>query len=181
MLTIPNMMTLARIVLIPLFLILFLLPFPNHYMYAAGVFLLACLTDMLDGFLARCMGQETEFGRFLDPVADKLIVVTALFLIVYRQQELLLLLPALIIVGREITVSALREWTAGKGVSDKMKVSWYGKVKTTAQMVSICLLIYHPQFWIYMLGLTLLYIAAGLTLWSMFLYLRAAWPVIYVR
>ena len=179
--TIPNTLTLLRIALIPLFVVLFWLPFQGPDLLAAAVFLLAAVTDWLDGYLARRLGQTSRLGAFLDPVADKLIVAVALVLILQRDPTIAVALPTMVIIGREITVSALREWMAELGARAKVAVSWLGKVKTTFQMVALCLMIARepvaglPS---YLIGLVALYVAAALTLWSMVLYLRAAWPAL---
>jgi CDP-diacylglycerol--glycerol-3-phosphate 3-phosphatidyltransferase/cardiolipin synthase len=176
---IPNVLTMLRILLIPVFVVVFYMDEPWTPYVAAGVFGAAALTDWLDGFLARRWGQTSPLGAFLDPVADKLMVGVALVLLVQYDPRTVLALPAAVIIGREITVSALREWMAEIGARAKVAVSMTGKIKTTAQMVSIVILILRDTPlgpWIYDLGLVLLHIAAILTLWSMFLYLRAAWP-----
>ncbi len=143
------------------------------------MFALAAITDWLDGFLARRWSQTSPFGAFLDPVADKLMVAVALLLLVQSEPTPALAIPAAVIIGREITISALREWMAEVGARSQVAVSMMGKVKTTVQMIAILLLIYErPLFWMptYTIGFLLLYAAAILTLWSMVLYLRAAWP-----
>ncbi len=176
---IPNILTLLRIALIPVFVVIFYLPIPWARLICAAVFGIAALTDLVDGWLARRWNQTSPLGAFLDPVADKLMVAVALVLLVQAQPEMVLALPAAVIIGREITVSALREWMAEIGARAKVAVSIWGKVKTTAQMIAILLLILGgPVFGIpiHTLALVLLYIAALLTLWSMIEYLRAAWP-----
>jgi CDP-diacylglycerol--glycerol-3-phosphate 3-phosphatidyltransferase/cardiolipin synthase len=176
---IPNILTLLRIAMIPVFVVIFYLPVPWARSVCAAVFTAAALTDWLDGWLARRLGQTSPLGAFLDPVADKLMVAIALVLLVQSDPRIVLALPAAVIIGREITVSALREWMAEVGARAQVAVSMAGKLKTTAQMISIVLLILHaPVLGIPVLaiGLVLIYIAAALTLWSMLLYLRAAWP-----
>ena len=176
---IPNILTLLRIALIPVFVVIFYLPTPWARLVCAIVFTIAALTDLLDGYLARRWGQTSPLGAFLDPVADKLMVAIALVLLVQAEPRAVLALPAAVIIGREITVSALREWMAEIGARAAVAVSMAGKLKTTAQMSAIVLLLIgEPMLGIPVeaLGLALLYIAALLTLWSMFLYLRAAWP-----
>jgi CDP-diacylglycerol--glycerol-3-phosphate 3-phosphatidyltransferase/cardiolipin synthase len=176
---IPNILTLLRIALIPVFVVIFYLPTPWARLVCAIVFTIAALTDLLDGYLARRWGQTSPLGAFLDPVADKLMVAIALVLLVQAEPRAVLALPAAVIIGREITVSALREWMAEIGARAAVAVSMAGKLKTTAQMIAIVLLLIgEPLLGIPVeaLGLALLYIAALLTLWSMFLYLRAAWP-----
>ncbi len=184
-LNIPNMLTLLRIVLIPVFVIVFYLPQSWSALLATVIFVLAALTDWLDGYLARRWNETSAFGAFLDPVADKLMVATALILIVEANPTnysgIWLAIPAAVIVGREITISALREWMAEIGASAKVAVSMLGKIKTTAQMAALILLIYQVPLGplpIPAIGFFLLYLAAILTLWSMVLYLRAAWPLL---
>jgi CDP-diacylglycerol--glycerol-3-phosphate 3-phosphatidyltransferase/cardiolipin synthase len=181
---IPNLLTLLRIILIPVFVVVFYLDGWWVPYGTAAVFALAGITDWLDGWLARRWGQTSPLGAFLDPVADKLMVAVALVLVVQADPRPLLALPAAVIIGREITVSALREWMAEVGARGKVAVSMVGKVKTTGQMIAIVLLLLRgaalPE-WVYPTGLTLLYLAAALTLWSMILYLRAAWPSLTAR
>ncbi len=176
---IPNILTLLRIVLIPVFVVVFYLPVPWARLVCALIFTVAAITDWLDGYLARRWGQTSPLGAFLDPVADKLMVAIALVLLVQAEASILFALPAAVIIGREITVSALREWMAEIGARAQVKVSMAGKVKTALQMISIVLLILGSAFLgtpLYWAAVSLLYIAALLTLWSMILYLRAAWP-----
>lgn len=178
-LTIPNILTLARIAMIPVFVAAFYLPVPWANSLVAGIFALAAITDWLDGFLARKLGQISAFGAFLDPVADKLMVAAALVLLVQANPTPWLAIPAVIIIGREIAISALREWMAEIGERAAVAVSIIGKIKTTAQMIALLLLLYEkPAFGIeiYTVGIVLLSAAAALTLWSMVIYLRAAWP-----
>ncbi len=175
----PNLLTLLRIILIPVFVVVFYVEDPWTPYAATAIFGAAALTDWLDGHLARRWDQTSPLGAFLDPVADKLMVAVALVLLVQADPRTLLALPAIVIIGREITVSALREWMAEIGARAQVAVSRVGKFKTIAQMVSICLLLLRDSVlgpWLYGLGLFLLYLAAGLTLWSMVIYLRAAWP-----
>ena len=147
--------------------------------FASGVlFALAAVTDWLDGYLARRMNQTTPFGAFLDPVADKLIVVSALIVLITYHHNAWLTIPSLIIVGREIVISALREWMAEMNDSVAIAVSYLGKVKTTLQMIAITLLLIVPvesKSIAMTMGYILLYLAAVMTLWSMWQYLRAAW------
>jgi len=174
---IPNLLTLARLVFIPLLVILFYLPFAWSLPLTAALFGLAAITDWLDGYLARRWDQSTPFGAFLDPVADKVMVAVALALLVERFDSALLTLPALVIIGREIVISALREWMAEMGKRASVAVSWIGKIKTTLQMIALLLLLGTPPgTWVANLGVVTLYVAAILTLWSMLQYLRAAWP-----
>ncbi|MFT6681384.1 MAG: CDP-diacylglycerol--glycerol-3-phosphate 3-phosphatidyltransferase [Haliea salexigens] len=175
---IPNALTLMRIFLIPVLVVVFYLPFQHHLLVAAGVFTVAAVTDWLDGYLARRLGQMTKFGAFLDPVADKLMVAVALVLLVERHNTILLTLAASVIIGREIVVSALREWMAELGQRTSVAVSYIGKVKTAFQMIAIIgLLAIDPavhENWLQALCYLMLYAAAVLTLWSMVIYLRAA-------
>jgi CDP-diacylglycerol--glycerol-3-phosphate 3-phosphatidyltransferase len=173
----PTYLTLLRIALIPLLAIIFYLPWQYVNIACTTIFLIAGVTDWLDGYLARKMAQETAFGAFLDPVADKLMVAFVLVLLVQTENSAYFTLPAAIIVGREITIASLREWMAEIGQQAKVKVSQLGKWKTTAQMAAITLLLYGENFAglpIKTLGYWLLYIAAILTLWSMVNYLTAA-------
>ena len=178
----PNILTVSRILLIPIFVLLYCLPGESTYIWAAFIFGAAAWTDWLDGYLARRLGQTTPFGAFLDPVADKLIVVTALLLLIGSHSNVLLTLPALIIVGREIVISALREWMAEMNARGVVAVSWLGRVKTTLQMVAIFVLLANPPTdipkpWA-LIGYGLLYAAAALTLVSLVAYLRKAWPTL---
>ncbi len=176
---IPNILTAIRILLIPVFMVIFYLPSVWTNFACAIVFTAAALTDWFDGYLARRWRQVSAFGAFLDPVADKLMVAVALILLVERNPTPALAIPAIVIISREITVSALREWMAELGARAQVAVSVIGKFKTAVQMVAIVLLIYHEDLWgipIYTTGFVLLYVAAVLTLWSMFVYVRAAWP-----
>ena len=177
--TLPNILTLLRIALIPIFVASFYLPWEWRHLATAAIFGVAAATDWLDGYLARKLNQFTPFGAFLDPVADKLIVAAALIVLVQVHATALFALPAIVIISREIVISALREWMAELGNRTSVAVSYVGKVKTTLQMVAIAVLlavdpVLHPVW--DQVGIVLLYIAAILTLWSMVIYLRAAWP-----
>ncbi|MBK5963132.1 CDP-diacylglycerol--glycerol-3-phosphate 3-phosphatidyltransferase [Thiocystis minor] len=175
----PNLLTMLRILLIPVFVVVFYVDAPWAPYIAASVFGAAALTDWLDGYLARRWSQTSPLGAFLDPVADKLMVAVALVVLLQADPRILLALPVMVIIGREITVSALREWMAEVGARAAVAVSMLGKVKTTAQMISIALLILRDSVfgpWLYPVGVVLVYIAAILTLWSMAVYLIAAWP-----
>ncbi len=175
---IPNILTVIRVLLIPIIILLFYLPFKWSYLATSAVFTIAALTDWLDGYLARRLQQSTPFGAFLDPVADKLMVAVALVLLVEEHANIWLSLPAAIIIGREIVVSALREWMAELGARAQVAVSNLGKWKTAAQMVALIILLANPplaSLWV-TLGYALLIVAAALTLWSMVNYLIAAWP-----
>ncbi len=175
---IPNLLTVLRLILVPVMVVVFYLPFNGHLLVAAGIFTLAAVTDWFDGYLARRLGQTTAFGAFLDPVADKLMVSVALVLLVERHNDLLFTLAACVIIGREIVVSALREWMAELGRRTSVAVSMVGKVKTAFQMVSIIVLLAvdaeRDGSEVLALGVVLLYVAAALTIWSMWVYLRAA-------
>ena len=184
--TVPNFLTLLRIVLIPFIMVLYLTGVPG--IWVAGIFLLASATDWLDGFLARRMNQVSPFGEFLDPVADKLMIAVVLVMLVSDRQVLYAALsPGIftvvtaIIIGREVAISALREWMAEIGNRTRVAVNQIGKVKTTVQMIAITLLLYQHDLWmvpVFRVGEVLLYTAAMLTLWSMISYLRAAWPAL---
>lgn len=186
---IANVLTLARILMIPLVVVVFYLPFHWAMAAAAWTFIVAALTDSLDGYLARKLGQTSALGAFLDPVADKLMVATALILLVSHEPlvlrwvefdpRLLITVTAAVIIGREITISALREWMAEVGARRKVAVSSIGKLKTIFQMTGLSMMLFHADVWFipaYELGLLCLVSAAALTLWSMVIYLRAAWP-----
>lgn len=175
---VPNILTFMRIGLIPVFVLVFYLPFEGARMVSAAIFALAAITDILDGYLARRLGQISALGTFLDPVADKLMVAVALVLLVQADPTPWLAIPAAVIIGREITISALREWMAEIGQRTSVAVSMIGKLKTITQMLALLLLLYRAPLMelpIYSAGLILLYVAAGLTLWSMLVYLHAAW------
>lgn len=186
-LNIPNLLTWARILLIPLFVGVFYMPaswlsLREAEFFATATFILAAITDWFDGWLARRLGQMSAFGAFLDPVADKLMVAAALVALV--QLGRLDAVVAFIIIGREIAISALREWMAKIGAAKSVAVSFLGKVKTTAQMVAIPLLLYYEPLGdlpTARLGTALIWAAALLTLWSMVYYLRKAWPEIAAR
>lgn len=189
----PNILTFARILVIPFFVLVFYLPITWGHLAAAIIFALACITDWLDGYLARSLKQSTKLGAFLDPVADKILVCIALVMIVGEPQFQFinlhstfftmpiagLTVPAAIIVSREIVVSALREWMAELGKRTSIAVSHLGKVKTTIQMLALIILLYcdaGTNSYIVIGGYLLLYLAAVLTIWSMIIYLKAAWP-----
>jgi CDP-diacylglycerol--glycerol-3-phosphate 3-phosphatidyltransferase len=187
-LTVPTWLTLLRIVMIPVLVVVFYLPYKWTNFAAATVFGLAAITDWLDGWVARRYHQYSAFGAFLDPVADKLMVAVALFLIVQGHPTPWMAFWAAVIVGREIAVSALREWMAEIGQRAKVRVAMVGKIKTTAQMVALLCLLYSVtsgqadthEIWMgnltFQVGYWMLAVAALLTLWSGFQYLHAAWP-----
>lgn len=188
----PNILTFVRILVIPLLVVFFYLPFWWAHLAAAIIFGAACFTDWLDGYLARYLKQSTKLGAFLDPVADKLMVSIALVLIVAEQTfqfvsvptaviyipAAAITVPAAIIVARELIVSALREWMAEIGKRASVAVSSLGKIKTTIQMLALLILLYcdnTTSFTLIFVGYLLLYVAAVLTIWSMLIYLKAAW------
>lgn len=177
-LNLPNLLTLGRIVILPILVIVYYLPVSWAHPAASILFILAAVTDWFDGYIARHWHLTTAFGAFLDPVADKLLVTTALVLIVSEHQLHYLAVPAAIIVGREIVISALREWMAEIGRHMSMAVNWMGKVKTTVQMIALAILLWASKgasLWFVMLGEIMLYVAAVLTLWSMLIYIKVAW------
>jgi CDP-diacylglycerol--glycerol-3-phosphate 3-phosphatidyltransferase len=177
--TVPNILTWIRIAAIPLVILAFYAPYHWANVAACVVFAAAGITDTLDGYLARKLGQITRLGAFLDPVADKLIVATALVLLVSRDMRSLIVLMAIVIIGREIAISALREWMAELGQRRKVAVSLLGKYKTIFQVVGLSMMFYRVPLWgldIYKIGVGLTLLAAVLTLVSMVSYLRAAWP-----
>jgi CDP-diacylglycerol--glycerol-3-phosphate 3-phosphatidyltransferase len=184
-LNLPNLLTLLRIALIPVFVVLFYLPVSWSHIAVTVVFAFAAWTDWLDGYLARRMGLTSAFGAFLDPVADKLMVAVALVLLVDENPTpfagAFMALPAAVIIGREIVISALREWMAELGERAQVAVSVIGKIKTSTQMLALVLLLYRVpigDFPTADTGFVFLYISAVLTLWSMFIYIRAAWPAL---
>ncbi|ACV26367.1 CDP-diacylglycerol--glycerol-3-phosphate 3-phosphatidyltransferase [Kangiella koreensis] len=175
----PNVLTAFRILLVPLFVIFFYIDSSVARWITLGIFCFAAATDWLDGFLARRMNIESPFGAFLDPVADKLMVAITLILLVEREGSLLLAIPAMVIIGREITISALREWMAEVGNRAVVGVSVIGKLKTLSQMFAIFLFLLAPPSVFGLpktFGFVFIWLSALLTLWSMFSYLKAAWP-----
>lgn len=179
----PIWLTLFRLVLIPFVVGLLFVRLPGFNVAAAVLFGLALATDWLDGHLARRWNQTSAFGAFLDPVADKLIVCAVLVMLVYRDPHWFVALPASIIVGRELTVSALREWMAELGQRGVVSVGSLGKYKTAVQMLAIFLMLFdlYEQQGLYISGVVLLGISAALTLWSMVIYLRQAWPTLSIE
>ena len=185
----PNLLTVTRFLMVPGFVLAYVLPLSWSHPLAAAIFALAGLTAWLDGYLARRLDQATSFGAVFDPVADKLIVAAALVLLTADHANLWLTLPAVVIVGRELAISGLREWMAEINRRGVVKVSWVGKLKTSFQFISIVLLLASPpargevftdfpdlySVWL-LIAYGLIYTTAALTLWSMVLYLRAAWP-----
>src|SRR5471030_2723094 len=175
----PNTLTWLRILMIPGVVILFFLPFWWAHPAAGLGFAMAGITDTLDGYFARRMGLTSRLGAFLDPVADKLIVAAALVLIVSKDPKWYVVITAVVIIGREIAVSALREWMAEIGARGRIKVSVLAKYKTIMQITGLSMLLFRRDLFalpIYQIGLVLTAIAAVLTLWSMVQYLRLAWP-----
>jgi len=181
---IPNILTWIRLIAIPIVVWCFF----SDIRYEGGnfarpiaglLFALAAFTDLLDGYLARKLGQTSKFGAFLDPVADKLLVAVCLVLLVQSDARIEVALIAAVIIGREITVSALREWMASLGARSLVKVGFAGKLKTLFQMGGIALMVYEQSIFgvdVYEIGYYLLLVAAVMTLYSMFVYMRAAWP-----
>lgn len=179
--TLPTALTLMRIALIPIFGLCFLLPTIWSNLLTVLVFALAAITDWLDGYLARRLAQSSDFGAFLDPVADKLMVAVALVALVTVYADLWLAIPAAVIIGREIAVSALREWMAEVGKRASVAVSQLGKIKTTAQMAAILMLLYREPIAglpVAEFGIVLLWLAAILTLYSALAYMQAAIKVL---
>lgn len=179
--TIPNIITMLRVILIPVFVVVYYLDWKWAHQMAAFIFWLAAITDWIDGYLARKLQQSTAFGAFLDPVADKLIVAAALLMITDSYNTPWITIPAILLMSREIYVSALREWMGSQGKSDTVKVSFVGKAKTMAQMLALIGLLSELEyfmgfriFWV-SLGYALLYFAAFLSVWSMLTYTTAAW------
>lgn len=173
-------LTAFRLVLIPFVVALLFVPLPSSNVIAAVLFAVAVATDWFDGWLARRWNQTSAFGAFLDPVADKLIVCSVLVMLVYRDPQWYVALFATVIVGRELTVAALREWMAELGKRSTVAVGRLGKYKTAIQMVAITLMLarLYEKDWSYLTGVALLGVASALTLWSMTFYLRAAWPLL---
>jgi CDP-diacylglycerol--glycerol-3-phosphate 3-phosphatidyltransferase len=174
----PNKLTLFRIGMIPVFVILYYLPWGWSHVASAAIFGTAALTDWVDGYLARKMGLESSFGAFLDPVADKLIVIVALIMLLQANSTIWFALPTVVIVGREVVVSALREWMAERAQRDEVAVSMVGKVKTWVQMTAIVFLLLAGKTFgaLAIIGCLGLYISAGLALWSMWVYFKQALP-----
>lgn len=180
-LNIANLLTLFRIAAIPAVVICFYSQIPNARPIAAIIFGVAAVTDILDGWVARRFNQQSKFGEFLDPVADKLMVAIVLVMLVQGDPDWHVDIIAMIIIGREITISALREWMATIGERANVKVTMAGKIKTVLQMFGIAFMVYQNELLgvdLYVLGFALLVAAAGMTIWSMIIYLRAAWPFI---
>ncbi|MEN8779341.1 MAG: CDP-diacylglycerol--glycerol-3-phosphate 3-phosphatidyltransferase [Glaciecola sp.] len=184
MYTLPNLITIFRVLLIPVFVTVYFLDWRWAHEAGAFIFWLAAITDWFDGYLARRLKQSSAFGAFLDPVADKLIVAAALLMITHTYQTLWITIPAIILLSREVYVSSLREWMGQMGLSNNVKVSFVGKLKTTAQMLALIGLLSGMEyflgfriFWV-SLGYILLYVATVLSLWSMWIYTVAAIPAL---
>ncbi|GHE82298.1 CDP-diacylglycerol--glycerol-3-phosphate 3-phosphatidyltransferase [Thalassotalea profundi] len=186
--TIPNQITLFRIILIPVFIIVFYLPISWSHFGAFAVFWVASVSDALDGYLARRLNQSSSFGAFIDPVADKLMVAAALIMIVEDYQSWWIAVPAMIMISREIFISALREFMSSRGKRDVVAVSTLGKYKTAAQMLAIMGLIWQPSYDIPLIifdfpheilmfaAFGFYFIATFLSFWTMLAYFKAAWP-----
>ena len=173
--TLSNQLTMGRVIIIPVFMAVFYLPDSLGHWLSGILFIMAAVTDWLDGYMARKRGEITAFGRFLDPVADKLLVSAALVLLVSANMTPAVL--AVIIIGREVTIGALREWLAQRATV--VHVSLIAKWKTALQMIAISTLLLHETILgipLHEVGLTLLWVAAALTLWSGYDYIRDAWP-----
>jgi len=178
----PNLLTAARILSIPIFIIIYYLPFEHAHLLATIIYGLACITDILDGYLARHLKLTTPLGAFLDPVADKLLVIVPIIVVMGHGTLAYITLPSIIIVGRELTISALREWMAEIGKRSSVAVNIYGKLKTTLQMIAVGALIFTSMdsaLWVVITTYLLYYTSAVLTLLSMVIYFKAAWPQIY--
>jgi len=178
---IANFMTLLRILAIPVFIVVYYADFTGHYLASSLIFILACITDWLDGYLARKLDMCTPFGAFLDPVADKILVTVALVMLAANYATPWFVIPAAIMVAREVLISALREWMAEQNQRNVVAVGWIGKVKTTMQMIAIIVLLASDpagSSWFWGTGFALIYVAAILTLWSMIQYLKSAWSVL---
>ncbi|MFT3803407.1 MAG: CDP-diacylglycerol--glycerol-3-phosphate 3-phosphatidyltransferase [Burkholderiaceae bacterium] len=182
MFNLPNLLTWSRLLAIPLLMAMYSLPIPitTSNIAATAIFAMAAVTDWFDGWLARRLGLTSAFGAFLDPVADKLIVCTALVFLVELQRVDSII--AVIIIGREITISALREWMATMGARASVAVNWLGKLKTVSQLIAIPMLLFDDTLFgfidCHLVGTWLIVLAAVLTVWSMLYYLKRAWPVL---
>ena len=177
----PNFITILRVLLIPVFMLVYYSHFYGHHILSAGIFIIACLTDWLDGHAARVLKQTSRFGAFLDPVADKLLIAISLVILAASYTDAWYVIPASLIVAREVLVSALREWMAEQQQRDAVAVGWVGKWKTTVQMIALGLLLATDPgglIWLWLPGYVLINVAAALALWSMSIYLHSAWPVL---
>ncbi len=178
---IATFFTVLRVLAIPIFIIIYYSNIPGNNLIAAAVFILASLTDWLDGYLARKLNQCSDFGAFLDPVADKLLVTITLVVLAANYTSLWFVAPAAIMVAREVLISALREWMSRNNHGDMVAVSYIGKLKTTVQMFAIIvLLVANPDNinLLFVIGYVLIYISAVLALWSMYSYLKNSWPML---
>jgi len=176
-----NFFTCLRVMLIPVFMLIYYSDFRGHHILSAGIFIIACFTDWLDGHTARRLKQTSRFGAFLDPVADKLLVAICLVILAASYPSPWYVVPAALIVAREVLVSALREWMAELQQRDAVAVGKVGKWKTTIQMIALGMLLATDMEgfqWLWMAGFVLINVAAVLSLWSMFIYLQNAWPLI---
>ncbi|MAO39033.1 CDP-diacylglycerol--glycerol-3-phosphate 3-phosphatidyltransferase [Pseudohongiella sp. SYSU M77423] len=174
-----NLVTMSRVLLVPVIVMVYYSGQPWSQLAAAVLFTVASLSDWLDGYLARRLNQTSAFGAFLDPVADKLLVVMALVLLTANFPSPWFVLPTAVIIGREVFISALREWMASRNQRDAVAVAYVGKLKTTVQMIAIIVLLaYSPEYpyWLLQIGYGLIYLAAALSLWSMVIYVKNAWP-----
>lgn len=177
---IANLVTISRVLLVPVVVLVYYSAMPFSQLVAAVLFTIASITDWLDGYLARKLNQLSAFGAFLDPVADKLLVVMALVLLTANYPGPWFVIPTAIIIGREVFVSALREWMASRNLRDMVAVGYAGKLKTTVQMLAIIVLLAYTPTWpqpVLFVGYFLLYLSAALSLWSMMIYLKKALPV----
>jgi CDP-diacylglycerol---glycerol-3-phosphate 3-phosphatidyltransferase len=174
-----NLVTISRVLLVPVIVVVYYSALPFSELIAAVLFTVASITDWLDGYLARKLNQASAFGAFLDPVADKLLVVMALVLLAANYPSPWFVVPTAIIIGREVFISALREWMASRNQRDLVAVGYIGKVKTTVQMIAIIVLLAYSQIfphWLLQIGYVLIYLSAALSLWSMTVYLKSALP-----
>ncbi|AWL11733.1 CDP-diacylglycerol--glycerol-3-phosphate 3-phosphatidyltransferase [Saliniradius amylolyticus] len=185
--TVPNILTLLRVLLVPVFVVVYFLDWRWAHQAGAFIFWFAAITDWFDGYLARRLGQFTPFGAFLDPVADKLIVGAALIMVAHTYDSLWVTIPAILLMSRELFISALREWMAESGQKEMVKVSFIGKAKTMAQMLALIGLLSELEtfmgvtiYWV-TLGHILLWLATALSVWSMAIYLMAAWKFLLVK
>lgn len=181
---IPLLLTLLRLSAIPVFGVIYFLPFPFAHPLSAIIFTVAAFTDWLDGYLARSLSQATEFGAFLDPVADKLMVGVALVFVIGEHYVAFLSIPAAIIICREILISALREWMSEIGKRASVAVTFVSKIKTVMQMIALILLLWFAPGglrWVLYAGVALLWVAAALTVWTMIIYLKVSWPDLTLR
>jgi CDP-diacylglycerol---glycerol-3-phosphate 3-phosphatidyltransferase len=181
LMNLANFFTILRVLLIPVFMLVYYSHFAWNHWLASVIFIIACITDWLDGHTARRLKQTSRFGAFLDPVADKLLVAISLVLLAASYTSVWYVVPASLIVAREVLVSALREWMAEQQQRDAVAVGKIGKWKTTVQMLALSLLLATDptgERWLWVTGYVLINVAAVLALWSMFIYLKKAWPML---